>query len=469
MILKHQVQRFSPKRQRSSSRRFVEGFVEGFSGRHRHKDDAAIRRLLDAVPSMGNLTAKGIAAAQHPGTAKGHKLLADGDGLNLAVTQAGGKSWVLRFMVAGKARSMGLGSFPAVSLTEARQKAADARKLLSEGKDPIAQKEAAGAKKAADEARTFKAMAEAYIAAHGRSWSAVHAAQWPATLKEYVYPTIGRLPAAAVTLDDVLEILRPIWHDKRETASRVRGRIEKVLNFAADDASLLANPARAAVIILKLGKQDATVKHHPALPWRRLPNFIQSLRARDTSNSAKALELVILTAARLSEVRLMTWREIDMDTATWTVPASRMKMRKEHRVPLSPRAMDILNSVKPLATADSDYVFSGQKRGTALSIMSLDMLLRRFNPLWKDRHGELITVHGFRSTFREWCAEQADVPRELAEMALAHRVAGVEGAYQRSDLFMRRRVLMDEWAAYCGSGKPTVIDVEAGWPSQAKG
>ena len=427
---------------------------------------------------MKKLTVKAVEAAVHTGTSKGHKLIADGDGLYLQVTKARSKSWLLRYMLAGKNREMGLGSADSISLAKAREAAAEARQLLRQGIDPIAHREAVKVQAATEKARlaaeverqadrTFKALAEAYIDAHGRGWSAVHAAQWPSTLATYVYPTIGHLPVAEVTRDHVIGILKPIWHAKVETAIRIRGRIEKVLDFAAvDDPALLANPARSALITLKLGRQDVTIRHHPALPWRRLPDFIQALWAREASPSAKALEFVILTAARLSEVRLMTWREVDLASATWTVPASRMKMRKEHRVPLSSRAVEVLQGLQPLATADSSYVFPGQKRGSALSIMALDMLLRRFDPLWKDRHGEPITVHGFRSSFREWCADSADVPRELAEIALAHRVAGVEGAYQRSDMFMRRRMLMEAWASYCASGKPVVVDIEAGWPKR---
>ncbi len=399
----------------------------------------------------------------------------DGNGLALKITASGAKSWVLRFMLAGRPRKMGLGTFPAVGLAQAREAAEAAHKLLRVGIDPIESRKGAEAMQAAQEAlraaeaesqssRTFRRMAEAYIAAHGRSWSAVHASQWPATLATYVFGTIGHLPVHEVTREHVLTILRPIWHDKAETASRVRGRIEKVLDFAAvDDATMPTNPARAAIITLKLGRQAVEVRHHPALPWGRLPEFVQALQEREASASAQALEFVILTAGRLSEVREATWREIDMDTATWTVPASRMKMHREHRVPLSDRAMEILNGRHTPGVGSHGYVFAGQKDQAPLSIMALDMILRRFSPVWKDRHGEPVTVHGFRSTFRDWCAEAKDTPRELAETALAHRVAGVEGAYQRGDMFLKRKLLMNEWAAYAASAPPKVFDARASW------
>lgn len=343
------------------------------------------------------------------------------------------KSWKLRYWFDAKERWLGLGAFPAVSLAQARDKARAAKSRLAEGQDPQAERDAAAQDKG--EQITFKACAKKYISVHRDGWkNAAHAGQWKATLETYAYPVIGELPVGEVTTDHVLQILEPIWSSKNETASRVRGRIQAVLGYAGargwrdkeqvnpalwDDHLSHLLPARTKV---------QTVVHHAALPWREMAGFMAELRTREAP-AARALELTILTAARTSEVLEAQWSEFDLEDKVWTVPASRMKMGREHRVPLSDAAMDVLRALKP-----------GTGRLFKLSNMGMIMLLRRM--------GRDATVHGCRSSFRSWCAETGQ-PGELAEMALAHTLGKVEAAYQRSDMLERRRVLMDAWARLC--------------------
>ena len=407
------------------------------------------------------MTAKTVTAAKHPGTTKRPVRLPDANGLYLQVTPAGSRSWLFRYKLNGVERWQGLGPAASVSLADARQAAAAARATLAAGGDPIQARrdEAAATVKAAAKAAasSFKAAAEAYISANASKWkNAKHRGQWTSTLTSYAYPVIGSLPVARITSDDVLRLLEPLWASKRETASRVRSRIETILDYASirgwrdgpNPAIWRGNLART----LPPARQKRTVRHHPALPYGQIASFIAALRTREASVGAMALYFTILNAARSGEVLGATWREIDLDAATWTIPPDRMKASKLHRVPLSDPAIELLNRMLPLKVDDNSYVFPGQKRGKPLSVMALEMTVRRLNTpnvRWIDAAGETVTPHGFRSCFRDWVGETTQHPREIAEAALAHAIGGVEGAYARGDMLERRRKLMDEWAEYC--------------------
>jgi integrase len=377
---------------------------------------------------------------------------ADGGGLHLLVKETGARSWVYRFMLKGKARDLGLGTAgpEGISLAVARDLASALRLKVKAGIDPLAerQREAAQAVAAAQEAAiagvTFKAVAEAYIKANEASWrNGKHRQQWRNTLASYVYPVIGELPVAEISTAHVLKILEPIWQDKPETASRIRGRIETVLDAAkARGYREGENPARWRGHIAQILPARSRLKrgHHKAMPYEVIPAFTAKLREREAM-AALALEFVILTAARTSEVLGATWDEVDLDKAVWIIPASRMKAGNEHRVPLSPRAVEILEAVKPL---DKASLFPADKSGK-LSTMAMSMLLRRMRVD--------CTVHGFRSGFRDWAAECTGYPHEVCEMALAHVIGNKsEAAYRRGDLFDKRRRLMADWATYCASG-----------------
>ena len=375
-------------------------------------------------------------------------LHADGGGLCLRVSTGGTKSWVFRFMLDGKARTMGLGSVRTVSLAEAREEALRCRKLLREGIDPI---DARGAERAqrrlrAASTKTFKVCAEKYVASHEAGWrNAKHAAQWRNTLEAYVYPVFGDLPVQAVDTGLVMRVLEPVWRTKPETASRVRGRIESILDWARVQKYREGeNPARWKGHLDKLlpaRSKVRKVKHHAALPYAYMGAFMATLR-RQEGASALGLELQILTATRTGEVIGARWEEIDLDEKTWTVPGDRTKTHKEHRVPLSPAAVGVLESMKE--QRQSEFVFPGRREGRHLSNMAFLQLLKRM-----ERPD--LTAHGFRSSFRDWAAERTNFPGEVVEMALAHVVAGkVEAAYRRGDLFEKRRKLMEGWAEYCG-------------------
>jgi integrase len=347
---------------------------------------------------------------------------------------------------------MGLGSLGAVSLVEARQKAAEARRLVSAGEDPIVARDAQQAARRAQTATamTFQQCAEAYIADHRVGWrSAKHAAQWTVSLQAYVYPVIGDVPVAALDVGLVLKILRPIWTTKTETASRVRSRIECILDWATARGYRQGdNPARwrghIANLLPKRSK-IARVEHHPALPYPEIGSFMAELRA-EQAVPARALELTILCAARTGEVLGATWIEIDLAKKIWTIPAERTKGGREHRVPLSAAALAILVAMSQIRM--NDYVFPGVRAGRPLNGKALLDVLARMGR--RD-----ITAHGFRSTFRDWCAEQTYFPREICEQALAHTVgSSVERAYRRSDVLDHRRQLMAMWAEYCATPAP---------------
>ena len=391
-------------------------------------------------------------------TAAGLHFVGGVAGLGLQVQQSGARSWVLRFSIAGKRREMGLGGFPDVTLADARRRAREEREKADKGTDPIAERKAAASRLRAEQAKafTFKAAALAYIEAHELGWrNAKHAEQWRNTLAS-TYPIIGALQVRDVGLPQVLAVLQPIWTTKTETASRLRGRIESVLDWAtARGYRDGLNPARwkgHLDHLLPAPGKITRVGHHAAVPVGEVGAFMQALRAQP-GMGARALEFVVLTAARSGEVRGAQWSEIDMDAATWTVPGERMKAGKEHRVPLSDAALAILQAVPRMA--GTELVFPAP-RGGALSDMALVAVMRRM---------EVKAVpHGFRSTFRDWCSERTNYTREVAEMALAHTIGDkVEAAYRRGDLFEKRRQMMADWAAFLSQAgaKGAVIPIKS--------
>ena len=369
---------------------------------------------------------------------------ADGGGLYLSISSNGGRRWVFLFRWHGKPTEVGLGSARFVTLAKARELASRARSLLAEGLNPKdARRSTQGA--------TFGECADRVIEAMRPSWrNEKHVAQWEMTLREYA-ASLRRLPVDKVTTDDVLDVLKPLWNDKPETASRLRGRIERVLDAAkAQGLRNGENPARWRGHLDQLlpKRQQLTRGHHAAMPYAGLPAFMVALRKREAI-AAQALEFAILTAARSGEVLGAYWDEFDLDGAVWTVPVVRMKAGREHRVPLSKRALRVLKALYEVRVGD--FVFPGQKAGKPLSIMALEMVLRRM---------ELnnATVHGFRSTFRDWAAETTSYPNHVVEMALAHSIGDkVEAAYRRGDLFDKRRKLMEAWAGYCVAPKASKI------------
>lgn len=374
-------------------------------------------------------------------------------GLAINVTKSGSRSWILRYQVGGKRRDKGLGGYPDVTLAQAKEAARAARAKIAHGIDPIEDGRALRSQLIASQvsAITFSQAAKQYIDTHEDSWrNAKHTQQWRNTIQTYADPVIGRVLIRDVDLPQILKVLEPIWRTKTETASRLRGRMESVLDWAsARGFRTESNPARWKGLLDKLlpspGK-IAKADHHRALPYAGMPEFMKSL-AEQQGIAPRALEFAILTACRSGEVRGAKWTEIDMDNGVWIVPAIRMKAGKEHRVPLSAAAMDIVKLQKE--SAFCNFVFpssrsSKKSEGSPLSDMALLAVLRRM---------EVPAVpHGFRSTFRDWCAETTDYPREVAEMALAHTIGDkVEAAYRRGDLFDKRKQLMQEWADFAAT------------------
>jgi integrase len=383
-------------------------------------------------------------------------MYADGGGLYLQVASKGAKSWIFRFMMNGREREMGLGPLHAVSLADARSAAEKCRHMCHQDIDPIEARRAQRAQAALETAKaiTFKECAEAYIEAHKAGWrNAKHADQWTNTLASFAYPAIGDLSVQAVDTPLVLKVLEPIWAVKTETASRVRGRIEAVLDWAmARGYRRGENPARWRGHLDKLLPARAKVrkvKHHSALPYADAGDFMAELREVG-GTAARALEFTILTAARTGEVIGARWTEIDMVAGSWTIPGDRMKAGQEHRVPLPEAALAILRAAhKERDERHGDFVFPGGKRGKSLSNMAMLALLERMSR-------DDLTVHGFRSTFRDWAAERTNFPNHVVEMALAHAVGDkVEAAYRRGDLFEKRRRLMDAWAKWCAARRQT--------------
>ncbi len=390
---------------------------------------------------MGKLTANGVKAAiGKPGTYQ------DGAGLILRVDKRGGAWWLLRVQHRGKRQDIGLGSAKIVGLAEARAMAAGARVAIRhEGRDVVAEKREA---KAA--AVTFREAAVALHESQKSQWAnSKHANQWLTTLDTYAFPSLGAKPVGEIRAGDIIAAISDVWIAKPETGRRVRQRICAVLDFAhARGWRATEAPARALTVGKGLPKQP-TGKHHPALPYADVPEFLTRLRASGGVWGRHALEFAILTAARSQEVRLATWEEFDLQIAMWTVPADHMKMRREHKVPLSPEAMAVIRSAAAVRLADTNVVFPGARGGT-MSDATLLAVLRRMN--------EPTTVHGFRSSFRTWVADETNFPGEVAEAALAHQNPNeVERSYQRGSLLEKRRKLMDAWGAYCASGAPKVI------------
>lgn len=377
----------------------------------------------------------------------------DGNGLWLQVSASGTKSWVFRFTLHGKAREMGLGALHAFSLKEARERAAQCRKLLADGKDPLADRQARqqAEKLEAAKVMTFSECVDGYLAAHDKGWkNPKHRQQWRNTLSTYALPTIGAVSVNLIDTATIMKILDPLWLTKTETATRLRGRIESVLDWAAvREYRQGENPARWKGHLDQLLPARSKVQkviHHAALPFAEMGGFMADLR-QQPGMGARALEFCILTATRSGEVRGATWGEINLDAGMWTIPGERMKAKKAHRVPLVGRALEI---VKEMQESRLDaFVFPGKKEGKGLSDMTLTAVLRRM-----ERSD--LTAHGFRSSFRDWTAEATAYPREVCEMALAHTVSdAVEAAYRRGDLFTKRVRLMQDWAKWCETGRTT--------------
>jgi integrase len=399
--------------------------------------------------ATNRLTALTVRKALEPG------LYADGGGLYLQVSRSHTKAWVFRFMRAGRARKMGLGPVSVrpddkrITLADARQKAAEARSLLLDGIDPITAREQRRAAAALTEAKAikFKVAAEQYIDDNAAGWrNEKHGGQWRSTLARYAYPVIGDLPVGDIDTGLVLKILRPIWNEKTETASRVRGRVEAILDWANTQGYRNGeNPARwrgHLENVLPAKSKVSNVEHHRALPYPELPGFMVELRARD-GISARALEFTILTVARTNETIGAVPAEFDLINKVWTIPASRMKAKVAHRVPLPARALEIIEAVQ----TNQQFAFPGTSHDRPLSNMAMLELVRGML-------GRGATVHGFRSTFMDWGHELTSHPKEMLDIALAHKVADkVEAAYRRGDMFEKRRRLMADWAEYCGAGK----------------
>jgi integrase len=370
----------------------------------------------------------------------------DGHGLYLRVSETGTRSWIFRFTLGGKTRDMGLGGTAVVSLASARKRAQELRELRQRGIDPISHQQASMAAARVVQAKSvsFREAAERYIASHEATWTRKHHADWVGTMRDYVFPLLGVLPVSVVDTSLVMQVLEPLWRNKTETGSRVRGRIEAVLDWARvaglrDGQNPAAWKGHLAHMLPRRSQVRPT-EHYKALDYREVPEFMSKLRG-DSSMNARLLEFVILTAVRLGEGRGTTWDEIDLVAATWTVPADRMKMSRPHRVPLSSAAVTLLRDL--LAIRRGDAVFPGRDFGRAAGATATRALVRQLT-------GQPITIHGFRSSFRDWAGEQTDYPREVAELALAHSVGSdVERAYARTDLFDRRRLLMQAWADYC--------------------
>ena len=432
------------------------------------------------VARMGNLSAAMVKSVKFPPGKNRPVRFGDGDGLYLQVAKGDTKSWLFRYTLRGKAHEMGFGAVGdapnAVPLAKARILAGEARAKLRAGIDPIGERQAERVARVQAEAdaaeRTFKAAATALVESKRAGWrSAKHGAQWLATLDAYAYPFIGGMPVANVGTDDVLRVLRPIWERIPETASRVRQRMEAVLDAARVKGWRTGeNPARWKGHLageLPEPRKVQRVKHRPALPWEQMSAFMVALSEHE-GISAQALCFVILTASRTGEVRGMRWQEVDLDGKVWVVPGERMKAGNTHRVALSAAALAVLEEVRPLMKTSADLVFPSVRKNVALSDMALSMLVRGMNeggdaaapPRWRDAEGRAIVPHGFRSTFRDWAGETRSEGREVVERALAHTNKDkVEAAYARSDLLEKRRPLMGAWGEFCTRVQVGVVQV----------
>jgi integrase len=398
---------------------------------------------------VGRLTTRQIETLSGPGR---H---ADGDNLYLSISKAGSKSWVLFYRFEGKRREMGLGSaaIGKVSLAEARRKAAEARGHISAGRDPLEHERAVKASKARE--TTFGAFADEYLALHLPKFrNDKHKAQWTMTLRDYCAPIRG-LAISEVDTEAVLKVLKPIWQEVPETAARIRGRIENIMDAArARGLYQGENPARWRGHLKSVlpARQRLTRGHHAAMAYGDLPAFMTDLRTRQAA-AALALELCILTATRSGETLGAQWSEFDLAKGTWTIPKHRMKAGHEHRIPLTGRAIAIVSALETGRLPHRDHVFPGNGEDKPLSNMAMTQVLKRMK-----RMG--ITVHGFRSTFRDWASEQTSFPHETCEHALAHRISDkAEAAYRRGDQFEKRRMLMEAWAAFCQPAEGKVLSL----------
>ena len=373
----------------------------------------------------------------------------DGNGLYLVVDPTGAKRWLLRTMIHGKRRDIGLGGLRTVSLADARTTAQKMRASARGGGDPLAER-----KKALAVMLSFREAAGNVHAAYSSSWrNPKHAAQWMKTLEQYVYPDLGDRPVSQISTADILKVLAPIWLTKAETARRVRQRIAAVMDWAKASGLLIGeNPVDG--VAKGLPKQRATRAHHAALPYAEVSDFVRRLQESDAGESVRlAFEFLILTAARTGEIVGAKWGELDVAGRVWTVPADRMKAQREHRVPLSDRAVAILERARVLA-GDSEFIFPGRSPQKPISNMAFLMTLRRM--------GDTVTAHGFRSAFRDWASEQTNYPREVCEMALAHSIRDkTEAAYRRGDLFNKRQQLMHSWGRYVCPTRGKVIRLGA--------
>lgn len=388
--------------------------------------------------ALAKLTVKKVQAIKEPGR------YGDGDGLFLQVARGGSKSWILRTMVQGRRRDIGLGGSSWVSLAEAREAARAMRRTAREGGDPVA------VRNSTEAILTFR---EAALRVHELSSGAwrsdgKHVGQWLASLELDVFPAIGDKPVNTITSGDVLAVLTPIWHQKPETARRLRQRMRRVFAWAKGaNMYLEENPVDRASG--SLPRQAATKRHHPAMPYQELPEFFRALGER-SGVAALALRFLILTASRSGEVRGARWSEINLPERTWAIPSDRMKTSKPHRVPLTDTAIEILDQVRGL---DQALVFPGQRRGRPMSDMTIAAVMKRMG-------ASEFVPHGFRSTFRDWASERTNIPREIAELALAHEVGNaVERAYARSDLFEKRRDLMERWGQHCTGDSAEVVSL----------
>ena len=405
--------------------------------------------------ALNRLSALEVRGAKRP------SLLADGGNLYLQISDSGAKSWLFRFMRQGQSRAMGLGSLNAVGLAKAREKAAKCREQLADGIDPIEARKIDKAKRTASDRNTitFKDAADAYIAAHDAGWkNEKHAVQWRNTLKTYAHPELGKFAVSVIDTSMVLRVLEPIWVTKTVTAGRLRGRIERVLDWAGAKGYRTGdNPARwrgHLDNLLPAQNRVHEVRHQRSLPYAEIADFLVRLRSQP-GIAARALELNILTVSRTKEIDLATWDEIDFAQEVWNRPGEHMKNGTDHRQPLSQRAVEILIEARKIATGD--FIFPGQKPGKPLSDMAMISVLRRM--------GVDAVTHGFRATFRTWAEEKTGHPLAVLEQAMAHTISDkLVAAYQRGDLFEKRRRLMNTWAAYCAKERPAdnVVAINAG-------
>ena len=375
----------------------------------------------------------------------------DGGGLYLSVKSATSRNWVMRYMIDGRSREMGLGAAATVSLTEARARAAKARVDLDDGIDPLGERlpTTEQRKRDANAGITFRDLTTDYLAIHEGDWkNAKHKWQWRRSLEQYAFPVIGNKGVGEIDVSDLLQILRPIWSTKSETARRVRMRIERILSSAI--ARRLRYPPNPAAWsdnlehILPTMSRKARVKHLAALDWREVPAFTNQLRERD-GITTRALEFIMLTAVRSNEGRGARIAEFDLAERLWIIPAERMKSGRPHRVPLCGRAVEIVREMQPLAQRSDGLLFPGLGTGRPITDTAVAGVVKRM--------GEAVTVHGFRSSFRDWAAEATDFQNHVVEMSLAHTIgSAVEAAYRRGDLLAKRRELMEAWAAFCSGG-----------------